>query len=230
MEAYLVPIPSSKCRLYSNFCLLFMAFQCLQVVKKNFFSRIFSCYLWKGLSNRSYSSITRNQNFATLFIAVLCAVLRCSVVSDSLQPHGLQLARILCPWGVSKQEYWSELPFLSPEDLPNPGNGLRSPALQADSLPSEPPGKPKNTGVGSLSLLQGIFQTQESNQGLLHCRQILYQLRYQGSPFIANDMNQHIIIICLYDVNLQGRVYNTQNFTDFDQKYLFVCFNGIAAE
>ena len=49
-------------------------------------------------------------------------------------------------------------------------------ALQADSLPAEPPGKPKNTGVGSLSLLQGIFPTQESNWGLLHCRQILYQL------------------------------------------------------
>ena len=42
-------------------------------------------------------------------------------------------------------------------------------------------GKPKNTGVGSLSLLQWIFPTQESNQGLLHCRQILYQLSCQGS-------------------------------------------------
>ena len=40
----------------------------------------------------------------------------------------------------------------------------------------------QNTRVGSLSLLQGIFLTQESNQGLLHCRQILYQLNYQGSP------------------------------------------------
>ena len=40
-----------------------------------------------------------------------------------------------------------------------------SPALQADSLSSEPPGKPKNTGVGTLSLLQGIFPTQESNRG-----------------------------------------------------------------
>ena len=38
-----------------------------------------------------------------------------------------------------------------------------------------------NTGVGSLSLLQEIFLTQELNQGLLHCRQILYQLSYQGS-------------------------------------------------
>ena len=66
--------------------------------------------------------------------------------------------------------------------LRNPGIEPRSSTLQADSLPSQPPGKPKNTGVGSLSLLQGIFPTQELNQGLLHSRQILYQLRYQGSP------------------------------------------------
>ena len=56
----------------------------------------------------------------------------------------------------------------------------RSPTLQGDSLPSEPSVKPKNTGVGSLSLLQGIFLIQELNLGLLHCRQILYQLSYQG--------------------------------------------------
>ena len=54
--------------------------------------------------------------------------------------------------------------------------------MQADSLPAKPPWKPKNTGVGSLSLLQGIFPTQESNQDLLHCRWIIYQLSYQGSP------------------------------------------------
>ena len=58
----------------------------------------------------------------------------------------------------------------------------RSPALQVDSLPSEPPRKTKNTGVGSLSLLQGIFPTQGLNQGLLHCRWILYQLNHEGSP------------------------------------------------
>ena len=39
----------------------------------------------------------------------------------------------------SRQEYWSRLPFLSPEDFPNPGVEPRSPAFQADSLPSEPP-------------------------------------------------------------------------------------------
>ena len=62
-----------------------------------------------------------------------------------------------------------------------------SPALQVDSLPAEPPGKPKNIGVGSLSLLQQIFPTQELNWGLLHCRQILYQLSYQGSLHKMTD-------------------------------------------
>ena len=66
--------------------------------------------------------------------------------------------------------------------FPALGIKARSPALRADSLPSEPPGKPKNTGVGSLSLLQGNFLTQESNWSLLHCRRILYQLNYQGNP------------------------------------------------
>ena len=72
-----------------------------------------------------------------------------------------------------RQDYRSGLPFSSPGYLPNPGVKPRSPTLQADSLLSEPPGKSKNTGVGSLSLLQGIFSSQESNQGLLHCTQIV---------------------------------------------------------
>ena len=45
--------------------------------------------------------------------------------------------------GFSRQEYWSGLPFPSPGDLPNPGIEPRSPALQADALTSEPPGKPE---------------------------------------------------------------------------------------
>ena len=69
----------------------------------------------------------------------------CGLVAKS----GLTLAT---PWTVacqallsmefSMQEYWSGLPFLSPGDLPNPGIKLKSPALQADSLPLQPPGKP----------------------------------------------------------------------------------------
>ena len=97
------------------------------------------------------------------------------------------MSNSVTPWTIqsmefSRPEYWSEQPFLSPGDLPNPGIKPRSPAMQSDSLPDEPQGKPKNTGVGSLSLLQGIFLTQESNWGLLHCGQILHQLSYRGSP------------------------------------------------
>ena len=85
--------------------------------------------------------------------------------------------------GFSRQESWNGLPFPSPEDLPDPGIKPRSPALQADSSLSEALGKPMNTGVGSLFLLQRIFLTQESNPGFLHCGQILYQLSHKGSPF-----------------------------------------------
>ena len=48
----------------------------------------------------------------------------------------------------SRPEYWSGSPFPSPGDLPNPGIEPRPPALQVDSLPAEPQGKPKNTGGG----------------------------------------------------------------------------------
>ena len=82
-----------------------------------------------------------------------------------------------------------------PGDLPNPGIKTRSPTLWADSLPSEPPGKPKNTGVGSLALLQGIFPTQETNWGLLHCRQILYQLELPGKPSEAVVHFQYLLAI-----------------------------------
>ena len=66
-----------------------------------------------------------------------------SVVSDSLQPRGQYIAhQAPQSMGFSRQEHWSGLPFHSPGDLPDPGIKSRSPALQADSLPSEPPGKP----------------------------------------------------------------------------------------
>ena len=98
--------------------------------------------------------------------------------------------------GFSRREDWSGLPFPSPGDLPDPGAESQSPALQADSLPAEPPGKPKNTGVGSLALLQGIFLTQESNQCFLHYRQILYQLSYQGSPVQFSSVAQSCPTLC----------------------------------
>ena len=104
----------------------------------------------------------------------------------------MESARLLGPWGFSRQEYWSGLPYPPPGNLPNPGIKSRSTTVQADSLLSEPPGKPKNTGVGSLSLLQGIFLTQESDWGLRHCRWILYQLSYQGGPTVTICMQNYV--------------------------------------
>ena len=79
----------------------------------------------------------------------------CSIVSDSLQPCGLQPNRLLYPWN-------------------SPG---------------------KNTGVGSHSLLQGIFLTQESNPGFLYCQQILYGLSHQESPdpIIPTDIREPLL-------------------------------------
>ena len=75
--------------------------------------------------------------------------LSCSVMSDSVQHHGLQPTRLLCPKN-------------------SPG---------------------KNTGVGSHSLLQGIFLTQGLNLGLLQCRQILYHLGHQGKTISRKSVS-----------------------------------------
>ena len=71
-----------------------------------------------------------------------CAVLSHSVVSDSLWPHRLWPTMLLCPWGFSRQEYWSGLPCPPPGDLPHPEIEPLSLSLQVDSSQFEPPGKP----------------------------------------------------------------------------------------
>ena len=121
-----------------------------------------------------YLYIVNTNPLLGLCLVVLLCLTVCDPMVCSLHHFPLSMgilqARIL---------QWVAMPF--PGDRPNSGVKPRPPTLQADSLPSEPPGKPKNIGVGSLCLLQGIFQAQECNWGLLHCRQILYQLSYQGS-------------------------------------------------
>ena len=65
----------------------------------------------------------------------MCVCVSCSVVSDSLPPHGLYIARQApLSMGSSRQEYWSGLPFPSPGDLPDPGIESGSLTLQADSI------------------------------------------------------------------------------------------------
>ena len=72
---------------------------------------------------------------------------------------------------------WVAIP--SSRGSSQPRNWTQVSYIAGDSLPSEPPAKPMNTRVGSLFLLQGNFLTQEWNQSLLHCRQILYQMSYR---------------------------------------------------
>ena len=113
------------------------------------------------------------------------------VVSNFLQPHGLQPTRLLCPW-----------------DFPGKNTGVGSHSILQKIFPTQGlnlsllhrrqmlnhlshQGSPKNTGVGSHALLQGIFPTQGSKLGLLHCTQILYHLSHQGSPEVFKQlMNQ----------------------------------------
>ena len=88
------------------------------------------------------------------------------------------------PWTVALQaplsmgvlQAWMLEWVAMPGDLPNPGIEPRSPELQADSLPSEPLGKSKNTGVGSLFLLQGFFLTQESRSPALQANSLPAEL------------------------------------------------------
>ena len=89
----------------------------------------------------------------------------------AIHAHGILHARIL---------EWVAIPFSKGSSQPRDQTQVSH--IVGRFFTSWATGKPKNTGVSSLSLLQWIFLTQESNQCLLHCRQILYQLSYQGSP------------------------------------------------
>ena len=80
---------------------------------------------------------------------------------------GAQLSQTLSEW----VKFAQSCPTLWPHGLYSPWNFLS-----------------QNTGVGSLSLLQGIFPTQGSNPGLLHCRHILYQLSHKGSPSNSGEL------------------------------------------
>ena len=84
-----------------------------------------------------------------IILSIPLCVHACSVasaVSNSLRRYGLYVAhQAPLSMGFSRQEYWSGLPYPPPGDLPNPGTepmSPASPAVQADSLPTEPLGKP----------------------------------------------------------------------------------------
>ena len=100
---------------------------------------------------------------ATQSCLTLCNPMDCVV-------HGILQARILDR---------AAFPFC--RGCSQPRDWTRVSRIEGGFFTSWATGKPKNAGEGSLSLLQRIFLTQESNWGLLHCKQTLYQLSYQGS-------------------------------------------------
>ena len=96
------------------------------------------------------------------------------------------------------------IPCPPPGNLPYPRIEPWSPTLQADSSPTEPPGKPKNIGVGNRSLL---FLTQESNQDILHCRWILYQLNYNWNVIFIIYTWQYFPFTHLYIILVGDLLY-----------------------
>ena len=151
------------------------------------------CSLWLYDSDNDNCIKPKDKCVCVLTCAIMETPTLCDPVTVACQsPLSMEFSR---------QEYWSGLLFPTPGDLPNPGIKPESPVSPAlaggfleseshsgvsDSLqphglnsPWNSPGQ--NTGVGSLSLLQGIFPTPGLNPGL-HCRRILDQLSHKGSP------------------------------------------------
>ena len=80
---------------------------------------------------------------------------------------------------------WAAFPFSRESSWPR--NQIRVSCIAVDSLPTEPQGKAKNTGVGRLSLLQKILLIQESNRGLLHCSGFFINWAIREAPFSPNS-------------------------------------------
>ena len=80
----------------------------------------------------------------------------------------------------SRQEYWNGLPFPTPKDLPGPGMEPGSPALQADSLPSKPPGKPRRRRRRKKNIYIYVYMKSKLKQGLM------LKLLYFGPPDVKS--------------------------------------------
>ena len=132
-------------------------------------------------------------------------MLSCSVVSDSLQPRGLQPTRLLCPWGFSRQEYWSGLPYPPLGGPPNPGIESGSSTLQADSLPSEPSGKPPQNNYSYYKLLTNIHILKEVDYDINHVKERMKCKRLQSLQAIRGKLlrvqNELLSLRCFMEVS-----------------------------
>ena len=91
--------------------------------------------------------------------------------------------------GFSRQEYWSRLPFPSPGDLPNPGIESRSPALQADALTSEPPGKPPVTLIDNF-IIHTVYSSQDRILSNIKDRQLSHIFVFACFLYTSGSSNQ----------------------------------------
>ena len=106
--------------------------------------------------------------------------------------------------GFPRHEYWNGWPFPSPGDLPNPGIKLRPPASEMDSLSSELPGKSKNTGLGSLSLLQGNLPDPEIKPGspALQVGSLPTEPAGKYVPFLIFKIQLHLLYWLYYHLSV----------------------------
>ena len=126
-------------------------------------------------------SVWWRKNISFCNIELLCAVL---CLLNCVQPLETSWTVALCPW-----------------DSPDKNTG--------DSFPSESIGKPRNTGVRSLSLLQGILPTQESNWDLLNCRQIISWAKAKWKKYIStHTVLIHINIITDFTLFIHIYIHN----------------------
>ena len=102
--------------------------------------------------------------------------------------------------GFSRQEYWSGWPFPSSGDLPNPGIELESPALQADSSPSQPPGKPKGNRC-DIYKFRGFGESSEAlpfKHTSILTSYLLFEFNHQNLKEITFTYSTNIFNIFVY--------------------------------
>ena len=147
-----------------------------------------------GLGTQMRHFLTSNLQVSTIILTHHCQLKTLQEERVYMQVFSTSLSEVKvaqsCPTLCDPMDYavhgtlqakileWVAFPFSRGSSQPKDQTQVSH--IAGGSLPAEPQRKPKNTGVGSLSLLQGLFLTQESNRSLLHCRWILYQLSSRG--------------------------------------------------
>ena len=144
---------------------------------------------WDFIAAWRLSTVVTSEGYSLVAVHGLLVKVASFVVAHGLSRCGIGL-NLLAACGIFLHQGSSPCPLkwrADPQPLDHQWKWSESRSVVSDSLgphrlynPWNSPGH--NTGVGSLSLLKGIFQTQGSNPGLPHCRQVLYQLSHNGSP------------------------------------------------